>query len=44
VFHASCVCVWGDSGEEATVDEDGQDKGEKKAAENDKVVEIQPRG
>lgn len=39
-----CVCVCGDSGGEAAVDEDRQDKEEKKAVVNDKVVEIKPRG
>lgn len=41
-----CVCVHDvcDSGGEAAVDEDRQDKEEKKAVVDDKVVEIKPRG
>lgn len=39
-----CVCVCGHGGEEAAVDEDRQDKEEKKAVVDDKVVEIKPRG
>lgn len=39
-MHDVFVCV--DSGGEAAVDEDRQDKEEKKAVAGDKVVEIKP--
>lgn len=38
------VCVCGDCGEEAPVDEDRQDKEEKKTLVDDKVVEIKSTG
>lgn len=38
-----CVCVCGDSGREAAVDEDRQDKEETNVVDN-KVVEVEARG